>query len=341
MLSTTSPLLILVVVLALTFDFINGFHDSANAIATSVLTRALSMRNAVLLSGVMNFVGAILLSGVAVTIGKGVINPASPVIQGQSGQILVASAIIAAIIWNLVTWWQGLPSSSSHALIGALTGAALVAGGPGILTLHNKEGLPKIIEGLVLSPIFGFIAGAFIMIAIMNIFAHQAPSKLNRYFRWAQVVSAALMSFSHGSNDAQKSMGIITLALLFSGHITSVDPPTWVKISCAAAMALGTASGGWRIIKTVGKRIVGLQPVHGFASETAASIIVFGGSLMKLPVSTTHVISSSVMGVGAARRLSDVKWGTVGQILLAWLMTLPVCMLLGAASYALIHLVLK
>jgi PiT family inorganic phosphate transporter len=341
MLNAAGILLFTVIALALVFDFINGFHDSANAIATSVLTRALSMRNAVLLSGTMNFVGAICLSGVAITIGKGVINPSSSLVQGKSGQILVVAAILAAIIWNLVTWWQGLPSSSSHALIGALTGAALVAGGPSVLTLHNPDGLPKIIKGLILSPLFGFVAGAFLMIAIMNIFAHQAPSKLNRYFRWAQVVSAALMSFAHGSNDAQKSMGIITLALLFAGKITTVDPPTWVKLSCAAAMALGTASGGWRIIKTVGKRIVGLQPVHGFASETAASIVVFGGSLLKLPVSTTHVISSSVMGVGAARRLSDVKWGTVSQILLAWLMTLPVCILLGGICYFLIHLVLK
>lgn len=339
--SAASVLLVSVIVLALTFDFINGFHDSANAIATSVLTRALSMRNAVILSGFMNFIGAICSSGVAVTVAKGVINPSSPLVQGSSGQILVAAAILAAIIWNLLTWWQGLPSSSSHALIGALAGAALVAGGPKVLTLNDPAGLPKIIKGLVLSPLFGFVAGAVLMLAIMNIFAHQAPSKLNRYFRWAQVASAALMSFSHGSNDAQKSMGIITLALFYAGHITSVAPPSWVKLSCAAAMALGTASGGWRIIKTVGKRIVGLQPVHGFASETAASLVVLGGSILKLPVSTTHVISSSVMGVGAARRLSDVKWGTVGQILLAWLMTLPVCMILGAGCYFVIHLILK
>lgn len=339
MLDTTLILLILVVVFAIIFDFINGFHDSANAIATSVLTRALSMRNAVLLAAALNFIGAMIWEGVAKTIGKGIVDPS--LVSGMPGQVVVLATVTAAIIWNLVTWWLGLPSSSSHALIGGLVGAALVAGGTGVLTLHDPNGIPKVVKALVFSPILGFIVGVVLMIVIMNIFAQKAPSKINRHFKFLQVVSALTMSFTHGSNDAQKSMGIITMALVFAGRLQSVEVPLWVKISCALAMALGTAMGGWRIIKTVGKKIMGLQPVHGFASETAASIVIMGATLLSVPVSTTHVISSSIMGVGAAKRLSAVRWGIVGQILLAWGMTLPVCAALGAACYYILHLVLR
>ncbi len=330
---TAHLFIIAVVVFAIGFDFINGFHDTANAIATSVLTRALSIRNAIFLSAAQNFIGAMIWTGVAKTIGKGIVEPST--VAGREGQVLVLAALVGAIIWNLVTWWLGLPSSSSHALIGGLVGAAIAARGVGVL---NGPGLTKIFSSLILSPIVGFIAGAFLMIIVMNILAQQAPSRINRHFKVLQVISANFMAFTHGSNDAQKSMGIITLALVVGGFQSSVTVPLWVKLACASAMAVGTAMGGWRIIKTVGKKIMGLQPVHGFASETAAALVVLTATLLKAPVSTTHVISSSIMGVGSAKRLSAVRWNIVGQIALAWVMTLPVCAGLGALCYTVIHL---
>lgn len=325
-----------VVFFALAFDFINGFHDTANAIATSVLTRALSIRNAILLSAMQNFIGAIIWTGVAKTIGKGIVDPT--LVSGAPGQVLVLAALIGAIAWNLITWWLGLPSSSSHALIGGVVGAAVAARGVEVL---NGQGLLKIFSSLVFSPIIGFIAGAFLMILVMNIFAQQAPSRLNRHFKILQVLSANFMAFTHGSNDAQKSMGIITMALVVANPAMSFEVPMWVKLSCAGAMALGTAMGGWRIIKTVGKKIMGLQPVHGFASETAAAAVVLTATLLHAPVSTTHVISSSIMGVGSAKRLSSVRWGIVGQIVLAWLMTLPVSAGLSAIVYTALHYALR
>jgi PiT family inorganic phosphate transporter len=260
---------------------------------------------------------------------------------GTHGQILVLAAVLAAIIWNLLTWWLGLPSSSSHALIGGMIGSAFVAGGARVLTLHDPNGLPKVFKALVFSPIAGFIAGAVLMIIVMNIFAQHAPSKLNRHFKILQVVSSASMAFAHGSNDAQKSMGIITMALVVGRFIPTPDVPLWVKLCCGTAMALGTAVGGWRIIKTVGKKmIMGLQPVHGFAAETAGALVILAATKYGAPVSTTHVISSSIMGVGSSRSLSTVRWGTVGQILIAWLMTLPISAILGAGCYALLHFLL-
>jgi PiT family inorganic phosphate transporter len=338
MLSTTFLLISTAVVLALTFDFINGFHDTANAIATSVLTRALSIRNAIILSSAMNFWGAIVWTGVAKTIGKGIID--TSVLQGKSGLVLVVAAVLGAIAWNLLTWWFGLPSSSSHALIGGVIGAGLAAGGVDYLRFNDPEGLPKIFASLIFSPILGFLGGAILMTIVMNVFAQQPPSKLNKYFKILQVVSANFMAFTHGSNDAQKSMGIITMALVVGGFVNPqhMEVPLWVKLSCAAAMAIGTAMGGWRIIKTVGKKIMGLQPVHGFASETAAAVVVLTATHFGAPVSTTHVISSSIMGVGSAKRLSAVRWGIVGQIVLAWFMTLPVSAALGATFYILIHI---
>lgn len=335
--NVTLILIISVVVLAVAFDFINGFHDSANAIATSVVTRALSMRNAVIMAAIMNFSGAMVWTGVAKTIGNDIVNPA--LIKGLSGQSLVLAALVGAIVWNLVTWWKGLPSSSSHALIGSLIGAAVAAHGFTVLKMH---GITKIIIILVLSPIVGFVVGLFFMILVMNIFAQQAPSKINKYFKWAQILSATSMAFSHGSNDAQKSMGIITLALFVGGHIANpLDIPSWVKVACALAMACGSAAGGWRIIKTVGKKVIGWQPVHGFASETAASLVVFASTLLHAPVSTTHVISASIMGVGTAKGLSAVRWGIVRQIVGAWLMTLPVSAFLGAVCYKMIHFLVR
>jgi len=347
MLDMTLFIIISVVVLALAFDLINGFHDSANAIATSVLTRALSMRNAVLIAAAANFLGAMLSTGVAKTIANGIVTPT--LIKGVSGQILVLAAVLAAIIWNLVTWWLGLPSSSSHALIGGLVGAGIAAGGRRVLILqtvnwHNlthPDGILKIIEGLVLSPIFGFLAGAGLMLLIMNLFAQKAPSKINRHFRWMQVISAIGMAFAHGSNDAQKSMGIITLALVVGGRLASVEIPLWVKIACATMMAIGTAMGGWRIIKTVGKKVIGLQPVHGFAAETSAAIIIQFATWLSVPVSTTHVITSAITGVGSTKGRKAVRWNIVSQIVLAWVMTLPMCMILGVCCYKLLHNWLK
>lgn len=336
MLDAPHLFIVAVVFFALAFDFINGFHDTANAIATSVLTRALSIRNAIFLSAAQNFIGAMIWTGVAKTIGKGIVDPAS--VSGQEGQMLVLAALFGAIIWNLITWGLGLPSSSSHALLGGLIGAAVAAKGIGVL---NGAGLTKIFTSLILSPIAGFVAGLLLMILVMNIFAQKAPSKINKHFKVLQIISANFMAFTHGSNDAQKSMGIITMALVVGGFLPSVDIPTWVKIACASAMAFGTAAGGWRIIKTVGKKIMGLQPVHGFAAETAAAAVVLTATLFHAPVSTTHVISSSIMGVGSAKRLSSVRWGIVGQIVTAWLMTLPVSAGLGAVIYTIFHLAAK
>ncbi len=334
--SFTLTVIITVVFLALAFDFINGFHDSANAIATSVLTRALSMRNAVIMAAVLNFVGAVIWTGVAKTIGKGIVDPA--MVHGKTGQLLVLAALVGAIAWNLFTWWRGLPSSSSHALIGGLIGAAIAAKGVAVL---NGHGLAIIFATLVFSPIVGFVAGGLLMILIMNIFAQHTPSKLNRHFKWMQILSASFMAFTHGSNDAQKSMGIITMALVVGGFTTSVTVPDWVKVSCALAMAVGSAAGGWRIIKTIGKKVMGLQPVHGFAAETSAALVVLMATLFKQPVSTTHVISSAIMGVGSAKGIGSVRWGIVRQIALAWVMTLPVSAGLGAVCYTALHLAIK
>jgi PiT family inorganic phosphate transporter len=276
---------------------------------------------------------------VAKTIGHGIVDPS--LLVGNAGQIVVLSALLGAIIWNLVTWWLSLPSSSSHALVGSLIGTAVAAKGFGVLELHNPEGLPKIAIALVASPILGLFAGMGMMRLFMALFASTAPSKLNRTFKVMQVFSANFMAFSHGSNDAQKSMGIITMALVVGRFLPGgADVPVWVKIACATAMALGTAMGGWRIIKTVGKKIMGLQPVHGFASESAAACVILTCSHFGAPVSTTHVISSSIMGVGSATRLSSVKWGTVGQILLAWIMTLPISFALGCGCYYALHAIL-
>lgn len=327
----SGAIVITVVVLALTFDYINGFHDSANAIATSVLTRALSIKSAVLLAALQNFIGAVIWTGVATTIGKGIVDPKTVT------QTVVLSAVTAAIIWNLITWYFGLPSSSSHALIGGVTGAVLAYKGFSHL---NWRGLDKIFIALVTSPILGMLVGLLMMLSLMRALANVPPAKLNRLFKILQVMSANFMAFTHGSNDAQKSMGIITMALVSGGWIHTFHVPLWVKIAAASAMAFGTAAGGWRIIKTVGKKIMGLQPVHGFASETSAALVILGATLLHAPVSTTHVISSAIMGVGTAKRLSAVRWNIVGQIILAWILTLPVSCVLAMACYRALSLVL-
>ncbi len=307
-------ILIGVIVLALAFDYINGMHDSANAIATVVSTRVLSPRNAILLAGFLNFAGAFLSTSVAKTIGKGIVDPS------LVSQSIVVSALLGAIAWNLFTWWYGIPSSSSHALIGGLIGAVVARHGFAQL---NTEGVVKIFKALIISPIAGLFIGFFLMVAIYWLFRHRSAGKVNRWFKRLQIVSASFMAVSHGSNDAQKVMGIITMALFGMGKIETFSVPKWVVFACASAMALGTAAGGWRIIKTMGVKMIKLQPVHGFAAETTASTIILTASHLGVPVSTTHVISGSILGVGSARRLNAVRWEVAGQMLIAWFLTVP------------------
>jgi PiT family inorganic phosphate transporter len=312
-----SLLLIVVVVLAVGFDYINGFHDTANAIATSVSTRALRPSHAILMSATANFVGALTGTAVAKTIASGLATTPS----GDAGQVIVAAALIGAITWNLVTWRLGIPSSSSHALIGGLIGAVIAASGTGAL---NGPGIfDKVLFPLVASPILGVVIGFGLMVVLLNVFRGAHPRKLNDRFRRLQVLSAAYMAFSHGSNDAQKTMGIITLALVAGGVLAEPTVPLWVILIAASAISLGTAAGGWRIIKTMGQRVVKLDPVHGFAAETTAATIIFGASHFGMPVSTTHVISSAIIGVGSSDRLSAVRWGVAGNIVIAWVLTIP------------------
>ena len=310
-------LLIVVVLLAVGFDYINGFHDTANAIATSVSTRALRPSHAILMSAAANFIGALTGTAVAKTIASGIATTPA----GDEGQIVVAAALVGAIAWNLITWRLGIPSSSSHALIGGLIGAAIAAAGPASL---NGQGIfDKVLVPLVASPILGVVIGFSLMVALLNVFRRAHPKHINDRFRRLQVVSAAYMAFSHGSNDAQKTMGIITLALVAGGLLPDATVPLWVILIAASAISLGTAAGGWRIIKTMGQRVVKLDPVHGFAAETTAATIIIGASTFGMPVSTTHVISSAIIGVGASDRFSAVRWGVAGNIVTAWVLTIP------------------
>ncbi|MBI3750605.1 MAG: inorganic phosphate transporter [Chloroflexi bacterium] len=311
-------LLLLVLVLAVAFDYVNGFHDTANAIATSVSTRALRPHYAILMSAAANFIGALTGTAVAKTIASGIAT-APP--GADAGQIVVAAALVGGITWDLITWRLGIPSSSSHALIGGLIGAAVAAGGVNAL---KPDGIAeKVLLPLVLSPILGIGIGFLMMVLLLNVFRRAHPRRLNERFRRLQVLSAAYMAFSHGSNDAQKTMGIITLALVAGGVLAEPVVPLWVIILAATAISLGTAGGGWRIIRTMGQRVVKLDPVHGFAAETTAATIILGASTFGMPVSTTHVISSAIMGVGASDRFSAVRWGLAWNIVIAWVLTLP------------------
>ncbi|CAM3664536.1 inorganic phosphate transporter [Cohnella lubricantis] len=321
----------IIVVLALGFDFINGFHDTANAIATSVSTRALSPRVAIILASVMNLVGALLYTGVAKTIGGDITDP----FKLTHGLTVVVATLIAAILWNLVTWWQGIPSSSSHALIGALAGAAIASEGwDGI----NYGGFGTIVLGLVLSPIVAFIVGYIIMFLLKHLFANASPRFVNKGFRTGQIFTAALQSFSHGTNDAQKAMGIITLALVAAGFQSHLDVPLWVKISAALAMALGTSVGGWKIIKTMGTKIFKIEPINGFSADLTSAAIIFSATLTHLPASTTHVITSAILGVGSAKRFSSVRWNTAGRIVVAWVVTIPIAAVIAAVVYGVLSI---
>lgn len=329
MIDTTLALTALVVVLALSFDFINGFHDTANSIATSISTKALQPRTAIVLASVMNLLGALTFTGVAKTIGGKIADPFSL----GNGLYIVTAALIAAIAWNLITWYYGIPSSSSHALIGSMAGGVVAAAG---FKAVNFLGFLVIMQALIFSPIIAFAVGFTVMSLIKLLFRRANPMKANRRFRTLQVFTAAWQAFSHGTNDAQKSMGIITFALIAGGFQHSLDIPSWVKVSCAIAMALGTSVGGWRIIKTVGTRIIKIEPSNGFAADFTSTAVILAATLLKLPVSTTHVISSAIMGVGAAKRFYQVKWGTAQKIVTAWLVTLPVTFVLAAVAYLLI-----
>ncbi len=317
-------LLVLTILIALGFDFTNGFHDTANAVATSISTRALGPRAAVGLSAVFNLVGAlvaieILHTHVANTIG-GLVSPHDGVSLG-----MIIAALVGAIVWNLVTWRLGLPSSSSHALIGALVGMGVVA--YGVDAVKWGSVVPVVIA-LVASPVIGLVLSYLFTIAILNLFRRSQPSPMNRRFRLAQVASGAFVSFSHGANDAQKTMGVITLALVSAGTLTAngtkfPSPPLWVVLLAATAIGLGTYAGGWRIIRTLGTKVVRLEPVDGFCAQTMAAVVIQGATQLALPVSTTHVVSGAVMGAGATRRLGAVRWGVARNILVAWLLTIP------------------
>jgi len=322
-----TPLLLVVLGLAVLFDYINGFHDTANAIATSVSTRALKPEHAILMSATANFVGALTGTAVAKTIASGLAT--TP--DGAAGQTIVAAALIGATAWNLLTWRLGIPSSSSHALIGGLLGAVVVSVGAEAIKLEGVR--DKVLIPLVLSPVLGITIGFLFMVVLLNVFQRANPRRLNERFRRLQVLSAAYMAFSHGSNDAQKTMGIMTLALLAAGVIPNSDIPLWVILLAATAISLGTAAGGWRIIRTMGQKVVKLDPVHGFAAETTAATIIFAASHFGMPVSTTHVISTAIMGVGASDRLSAVRWGVAGNIIIAWILTIPASGLAAALAF--------
>jgi PiT family inorganic phosphate transporter len=328
MLDAITISLLVVLALSVAFDYINGFHDTANAIATSVSTRALAPGWAIAMSAVANFAGALTGTAVAHTVGAGLVD------TRVESQAVIAAALIGAIDWNLLTWRLGIPSSSSHALIGGLLGAALISAGFGAWQMDGI--VNKVLVPLVGSPIVGFAGGLLLMALMFNVFRRAHPARLNGVFRRLQVLSAAYMAFSHGSNDAQKTMGIMTLALVTAGVIPTFDVPLWVILVAASAISLGTAAGGWRIIKTMGTKVVKLDPVHGFAAETTAATVIFGASHFGMPVSTTHVISSAIMGVGSSDRLKTVRWGVARSIVVAWILTLPASGLAAALAYVVV-----
>lgn len=322
---------VLIVIGALAFDFINGFHDTANAIATAVSTKALRPRQAIILAAVMNFVGAMSFTGVAKTITKDIVNPFTL----ENGSIVILAALIAAITWNLITWYYGIPSSSSHAIIGSIAGAAIAAAG---FTALNYSGFIKIIQALIVSPLLAFGVGFIVYSIFKIIFKNNNLTKTNRNFRLIQIGTAALQSYTHGTNDAQKAMGIITMALIANNYVATDDIPLWVQVACATAMGLGTSVGGWKIIKTVGGKIMKIRPVNGVAADLTGAMIIFGATYIHLPVSTTHVISSSILGVGSAHRVKGVKWDTAQRMLITWVITLPISALLAGICYLILNL---
>jgi inorganic phosphate transporter, PiT family len=318
-------LLVITVAVALIFDFTNGFHDTANAVATSVSTRALSPRLAVLIAALANLAGAFATTAVAKTVGKGIID------SNLATEKTVLAAVIGAIVWNLITWWLGLPSSSSHALIGGLIGAALAAEGADGVEWHGVA--HKVVIPAIWAPTLAFAAGFALLLAILWGLQRMTPGLANRSFRLGQLGSGTWMAFTHGANDAQKTMGVIALALYAEGQIDEFYIPDWVKIAAALAIAAGTYTGGWRIMRTLGQRVYQMEPAGGFASQLTAGAVIWGSTRYGYPLSTTHVISGAVMGTGATKRLSAVRWGVAGNMVTAWILTIPAAALVAAACY--------
>ena len=324
-----TAMLVIVIALAVAFDYVNGFHDTANAIATSVATRALAPRYAILMASAFNFIGAFAGTAVANTIGSGLVADAT------TTQVVLAAALLGAIAWNLITWRRGLPSSSSHALIGGLLGATIVAAGTGALKVDGI--VTKVLVPMVTSPLLGFAIAFALMVAIYWIFRDSKRKPMAIRFRRIQILSAGFMAFAHGSNDAQKTMGVITLALVAAKVIPTFAVPVWVIALSASALSLGTAVGGWRIMHTMGQRVAKLEPVHGFAAETTAATILLGTAHFGMPVSTTHVISGAIMGVGSSQGLRHVRWGVARRILVAWILTIPAAGLLAGAAWLVLN----
>ena len=323
--------LVVTILVALGFTYTNGFHDSANAIATAVSTRALTPKAALAMAAVMNIAGAFLGSGVAQTISKGIIDPP----DGVQGLGVIFAGLGGAIVWNLVTWYFGLPSSSSHALIGGLVGAALT----GSSTVHWDGVVEKVVLPMIISPIVGLCVGYLAMVALLWLFRRVNPQRAKRGFRMAQTVSAASMALGHGLQDAQKTMGVVVLALVAAGVDTGGGVPVWVKIACALMMSFGTYAGGWRIMRTMGRKIIQLDPPQAFAAEmTTSSILYFTSYLFKAPISTTHVMTSAIMGVGATKRVKAVRWGVAKNIVMGWFITMPAAALVAAAVFEIVKL---
>jgi PiT family inorganic phosphate transporter len=313
--------ILLLILLALVFDFLNGFHDSANIVATMIFSRALTGRQALWITAVAEFVGPFLFGvAVATTLGSEVLT------VGTLKLSVTLAALMAAIVWNLLTWWLGIPASSSHALVGGLIGAATIENGWGVVKL---AGLGKVVLALAISPLIGLVAG-YLMMKLVLFLARGASPKINRFFKRGQIVTALALALSHGTNDAQKTMGIITLGLVSAGVLPTFHVPLWVITICAGAIALGTATGGWRLIRTLGSKFFKIRPVHGFTTQIASASVILTAAILGGPVSTTQVVSSAIMGVGSAERLSKVRWGTAGQIVTAWLTTIPVSAALAA-----------
>jgi inorganic phosphate transporter, PiT family len=318
-----------VIILAVAFDYTNGFHDTANAVATSVATRALTPFWAIVMATAFNFIGAFAGTAVAKTIGAGLVD------ETTTTTTVIAAALIGAIVWNLITWRQGLPSSSSHALIGGLLGATIIASGP---TALKPDGIwDKVLFPMVSSPVLGYFIALALVVVLFWVFFRARRRPMTTGFRRMQVVSAGFLAFSHGSNDAQKTMGIITLALFSSGLLRTVDVPDWVILVSATALSLGTAFGGWRIIYTMGHRVAKLEPVHGFAAQTTAATVILGAAHFGMPVSTTHVISAAIMGVGSSGGLRAVRWSVARSILVAWIVTIPAAGIVAAAAWVVLH----
>jgi len=329
----TLMITVLIVIGALAFDFINGFHDTANAIATSVSTKALKPRHAIILASFMNFIGALTFTGVAKTITSGIVDPFTI----HNGSVVILSALISAIAWNLITWYYGIPSSSSHAIIGSIVGAAIAASG---FDSINYAGFSKIAQSLFLSPILAFIIGFLVFSIFKVLFRNHSLTKSNNRFRRIQIITAAFQAYTHGTNDAQKAMGIITLALIANNYHKTMDIPFWVQLSCALAMALGTSVGGWKIIKTVGNKIMKIRPVSGVAADISSASIILSATFLHLPVSTTHVISSSILGVGASNRIKGVNWGTAQAMVFTWIVTLPASAVFAGIVYYFLNFIL-